>query len=132
MSQHARSRRSAMHPSRTLSIGWDVHQASIAVAYVAKEPHVEVVSLGPIGPRQWGIDTLVRQLQSTRKPLVFGYEAGPCGYGLSRSLTNKGQVCWVIAPSLTPTKPGDRVTTSRRDAITLARLMRSGDLPPVS
>jgi transposase len=38
----------------------------------------------------------------------------------------------VVAPSLIPKKPGDRVKTSRRDAIKLARLMRSGDLTPVS
>jgi transposase len=44
----------------------------------------------------------------------------------------KGQVCWVVAPSLLPQKPGDRGKTNRRDAITLARLMRSGDFPPVS
>jgi transposase len=46
-------------------------------------------------------------------------------------LTNKGHVCWVVAPSLIPKKPGDRVKTNRRDARTLARLMRSGDLTPV-
>lgn len=39
--------------------------------------------------------------------------------------------CWVVAPSLIPKKAGDRVKTDRRDAIQLARLMRSGDLTPV-
>jgi transposase len=63
--------------------------------------------------------------------LLFVSEAGPCGYWLSRSLTTKGHVCWIVAPSLIPTKPGARVTTNRRDAITLARLMRAGDLTPV-
>ena len=63
--------------------------------------------------------------------LVFVYEAGPCGYWLYRSLTQKGYVCWVVAPSLIPKKPGDRVKTDRRDAMQLARLMRSGDLTPV-
>ena len=48
-------------------------------------------------------------------------EAGPCGSWLSRSLTNKGYVCWVVAPSLMPTKAGDRVKTDRRDARQLAR-----------
>jgi transposase len=38
----------------------------------------------------------------------------------------------VVAPSLIPTPAGDRVTTTRRDAITLARLRRSGDLTPVA
>ena len=120
-----------MHQSSTLYVGLDVHKESIAVAYVAKEHHAEVVSIGNIGTRQCDIDKLVRQLQSKSKHLVFVYEAGPCGYWLYRYLTKKGQVCWVIAPSLIPKKPGDRVKTNRRDAIKLARLMRSGDLTPV-
>jgi transposase len=120
-----------MQQSSTLYVGLDVHKDSIAVAYVAKEHHAEVVSLGNIGTRQCDIDKLVRQLQSKSKHLIFVYEAGPCGYWLYRYLTKKGQVCWVIAPSLIPKKPGDRVKTNRRDAITLARLMRSGDLTPV-
>gem|GEM_PF-738014 len=120
-----------MQQSSTLYVGLDVHKDSIAVAYVAKEHHAEVVPLGNIGTRQCDIDKLVRQLQSKSKHLVFVYEAGPCGYWLYRSLTKKGQVCWGIAPSLIPKKPGDWVTTNRRDAIKLARLMRSGDLTPV-
>jgi transposase len=110
----------------------DVHQASLAVASVAQDHGAAVVSLGPIGTRQWDIDTLLRQLQSTRKPRVFVDEAGPCGSWLSRYLPNKDAVCGVVAPSFMPTKAGDRVTTDRRDARPLARLMRSGDLTPVS
>jgi transposase len=109
----------------------DVHKDSIAVAYIANDHHAEVVSLGNIGTRQCDIDHLIRRLQSTSPHLVFVYEAGPCGYGLYRSLTHKGQVCAVVAPSLIPKKPGDRVKPNRRDAIKLARLMRSGDLTPV-
>jgi transposase len=45
---------------------------------------------------------------------------------------NKGDVCWVVAPSLMPKKAGDRVKTDRRDALQLARLMRAGALTPVS
>jgi transposase len=120
-----------MHQSSTLYVGLDVHKESIAVAYVAKAHHAEVVSLGNIGTRQCDIDTLIRQLQSKSSHLIFVYEAGPCGYWLYRYLTKKGHVCWVIAPSLIPKKPGDRVKTNRRDAIKLARLMRSGDLTPV-
>jgi transposase len=120
-----------MQQSRTLDVGLDVHKDSLAVASVGKEHHAEFVSLGNMGTRQCDIDKLVRRLQSKSKPLVFVYEAGPCGYWLYRYLTKKGQVCWVVAPSLIPKKPGDRVKTNRRDAITLARLMRSGDLTPV-
>ena len=120
-----------MQQSSTLYVGLDVHKDSMAVAYVAQEHHAEVVSLGNIGTRQCAIDKLVRQLQSKSKPRIFVYEAGPCGYWLYCYRTKKGQVCWVIAPSLIPKKPGDRVKTNRRDAIKLARLMRSGDLTPV-
>ena len=89
------------------------------------------MSLGPLGTRQCDIDTRIRQLQSKGAPLVLVYEAGPCGYWLYRSLTRKGLTCHVVAPSLIPRTPGDRVKTDRRDAMTLARLMRSGDLTAI-
>jgi transposase len=63
---------------------------------------------------------------------VFAYEAGPCGYWLYRYLTRRGLTCLVVAPSLIPRKAGDRVKTDRRDAVTLARLLRSGDLSSIS
>jgi transposase len=110
----------------------DGHKESIAVAYVAQDPGAEVVSLGTVGTRQCDSDKLLRHLRSKSPQRVFVYEAGPCGSWLSRSLTNKGYVCWVIAPSLVPKKAGDRVKTDRRDARQLARLMRSGELTPVS
>src|SRR5919109_2672725 len=126
-----RTRRSAMHQSRTLYIGMDVHKDSIAVAYVTKQHGAEVTYLGTIGTRQCDIDQLIRKMQSKAKYLVFVYEAGPCGYWLYRYLTKKGHDCWVVAPSLIPKKAGDRVKTDRRDAIQLARLARSGDLTVV-
>ncbi len=89
------------------------------------------MSLGAIGTTQCDIDKLIRKLESKGATLVFVYEAGPCGYWLYRYLTRKGLGCHVVAPSLIPKKPGDRVKTDRRDAITLARLMRSGDLTSI-
>jgi transposase len=120
-----------MNQSSTLYVGLNVHKESIAVAYVAQEPHAEVVYLGTIGTRQCDIDTLIRKLQSKSPHLVFVYEAGPCGYWLYRDLTTRGHICWVVAPSLIPQKAGNRVKTDQRDAVQLARLMRSGDLTPV-
>jgi transposase len=120
-----------MHQSSTLYVGMDVHQESIAVAYVAKAYGAEVVSLGTVGTRQGDLDRFIRKLHSKSKHLVFVYEAGPCGSWLYRYLTKQGYVCWVVAPSLIPRKAGDRVKTDRRDAVQLARLMRSGDLTPV-
>jgi hypothetical protein len=71
-----------MPQSSTLYVGLDVHKASIAVAYVAQDHGAEVISLGTLGTRQGDIDKLLRQLHSKGKPLVFVYEAGPCGYWL--------------------------------------------------
>src|SRR5262245_47475479 len=120
-----------MRHSRTLYVGLDVPKESIAVAYAPEERAAEVVFLGTIGTRQCDIDKFVRQLTSKARQLVFVYKAGPCGYWLYRYLTKQHLLCWVVAPSLVPKNAGDRVKTDRRDAIQLARLMRSGDLTPV-
>ena len=120
-----------MSQSSTLFIGMDVHKDSIAVAYVAQDHGAEVIYLGSIGTRQCDIDQLIRKMQSKAKHLIFVYEAGPCGYWLYRYLSKKDHDCWVVAPSLIPKKPGDRVKTDRRDAVQLARLARSGDLTTV-
>jgi transposase len=109
----------------------DVHQESLAVASVAQAHGAEVVSFSTIGPRQYDIDRLIRPLRPKRPTFVFVDEAGPCGDWLYRSLTKKGYDCWVVAPSLIPKKAGERVKTDRRNAMHLARLMRSGDLTPV-
>ncbi len=120
-----------MNEPTTLFVGLDVHKDAIAVAHVPADSTAEVTYVGRIGPRDADIDKLVRRLQSRAKRLVFAYEAGPCGYGLHRHLTGRGLDCLVVAPSLIPKKPGDRVKTDRRDAAQLARLLRSGDLSPV-
>src|ERR671923_2502541 len=120
-----------MSQSSTLFIGMDVRKDSIAVAYVAQDHGAEVIYLGTIGTRQYDIDQLIRKMPSKAKHLICVYEAGPCGYWLYRYLTNQGYDCWVVAPSLIPKKPGDRVNTDRRDAMQLARLARSGDLTVV-
>jgi len=121
-----------MPQPRPRYVGMKVHQESMAVAYVANAYGAEVVALGSRGTRPCDLDRLMRQLLSTSTPLVLVYAAGPCGDWLSRDLTTQGAVCWVVAPSLIPKKAGDRVTTDRRAAVHLARLMRSGDLPPVA
>ncbi len=63
--------------------------------------------------------------------LRFCYEAGPCSYGVYRQLKALGHDCTVVAPSLIPRKPGDRIKTDRRDALALARLFQNGELTPV-
>ena len=121
-----------MSQSSTLSLGMDVPKESMAVAYGSNDHDAAVVYLGTLGTRPCASDQLVRQRPSTAKPVVCVYEAGPCGSRLSRDLTNNGEACWVVAPALLPKQAGDRVHTDRRDAVPLARLLRSGALTPVS
>jgi hypothetical protein len=71
-----------MAQSSTLFIGLDVHQETIAVAYVAQDHGAEVTSLGPIGTRPCDIDQLVRKMQSKGTHLIFVYAAGPGAYWL--------------------------------------------------
>ena len=120
-----------MKKPATLFVGLDDHKDSISVAYVPVDRAAEVTYVGRIGTRPADVDKLVRRLQAKADRLVFAYEAGPCGYGLYRQLTGHGLTCLVVAPSLIPRKPGDRVKTDRRDAVQLARLLRSGDLDSV-
>jgi transposase len=120
-----------MQQRTTLFVGLDVHKDSISVAYAAGGLTESPQFVGPIGTRQSDIDKLIRRLHSKGRDLVFAYEAGPCGYGLYRHLTSQGFDCRVVAPSLMPKRPGDRVKNDRRDAMEIARLLRSGDLTPV-
>jgi transposase len=114
-----------------LFVGLDVHKDSIAVAHAQGQSPDPPVFVGAIGTRQVDLDKLVRRLEAKTPTLVFAYEAGPSGYGLYQYLTSKGFTCQVIAPSLIPKKPGDHVKNDRRDAVELARLLRSGDLTRV-
>jgi transposase len=80
------------------------------------------VFVGEIGPRQADLDKLVRRLQAKTPELVFAYEAGPCGYGLHRYLTGQGFRCQVVAPSLIPKKPGDKLEAELRERAPAWRL----------
>lgn len=120
-----------MSKPTTLFVGLDSHKEFNTVAYAEAASADPPVYVGPIGTRQQDVDKLVRRLRSKAAHLVFAYEAGPTGYGLHRYLTGKGIECRVVAPSLMPTRPGARVKTNRRDAVDLARLLRSGDLVSV-
>ena len=120
-----------MSENSTLFVGLDSHKESISVAYAEGWSSSPPLFVGPVGARQADVDKLVRRLQSKGHRLVFAYEAGPTGYGLYRHLTGKGIECRVIAPSLVPKRAGDRIKTDRRDAVELARLLRSGDLTSV-
>jgi transposase len=118
-----------MHEGTTRFVGLDVHAETIAVA-VADGDGGEARSLGTIPNTPEAVAKLLRKLGPAARLRVC-YEAGPCGYGLQRQLTELGVACVVVAPSLVPTKPGDKVKTDRRDALKLARAHRAGDLTAV-
>jgi len=109
-------------------LGMDVHAETIAVAVA--EPDGEVRSLGTIANREDSIRKFIKKLGSPEQ-LRACYEAGPTGFVLYWQLSKLGVECAVIAPTLVPKKPGDRVKTDRRDALKLARSHRSGDLTAV-
>ena len=109
-------------------LGLDVHAETIAVAVA--EPDGEVRNLGTIANREDSIRKFIKKLGSPEQ-LRACYEAGPTGFVLYWQLTQLGVDCVVVAPTLVPKKPGDRVKTDRRDALKLARSHRSGDLTAV-
>jgi transposase len=87
--------------------------------------------LGEFPATEAAIRKLVAKLAAKYRDLMFCYEAGPTGYGLHRLLKSLGHDCLVMAPSLVPKKAGDRVKTNRRDAVSLVRLLRAGELTAV-
>jgi transposase len=74
---------------------------------------------------------LVSRLAEKYDHLHFCYEAGSTGYELYRQIQDPGQDCVVVAPSLIPKRPGERIRTNRRDAMSLARLHRASELKAV-
>lgn len=111
-------------------IGLDVHKETISVA-VALPGREQPQYRGEIKSGRTSLMRLIRRLSPNGEILSFCYEAGPCGYGLYREIVETGHHCEVVAPSLIPRKPGERVKTDRRDAVMLARQHRSGELTAV-
>jgi transposase len=85
-----------------------------------------------MGTRHGDLDKRIRHRPAKANQLILVDEAGPCGSWLSRALGNQGDAGWVDVPARLPTKAGARVQPDRRDAVQLARLMRSGHLTPVA
>jgi transposase len=106
-------------------VALDVHKRSIVAATlppVGGRPEIARIENAPTAIRR-----LIAQLGG-RDGLAVAYEAGPTGWALKRLLDGLGVACDVIAPSLVPVRPGDRVKTDRRDATKLVRLLRAGEL----
>src|SRR5258708_39053735 len=100
-----------------------------AVAIADAGRNGEIRYLGEIDNTEAETRKLVAKLASKHARLTFCYEAGPTGYGLYRLIKSIGHDCIVVAPSLIPSKPGDRVKTNRRDALTLVNLTITVAMP---
>jgi len=110
-------------------VGLDVHKDSIAIAKLRP---------GSDTPLVWQIPNEAKVIRRTFGKLLAEayelrccYEAGACGFELHRQLESMGVECAVVAPSLIPRKPGERIKTDRRDAVKLARLDRARELSPI-
>ena len=112
-------------------VAFDTSKLRNAVAIAEGGRGGEVRFLGEIENSEGATAKLVKKLAAKYSRLTFCYEAGPTGYGLYRLLRGLGHACMVVAPSLIPKKPGDRVKTNRRDAVALVRLLRAGELTAV-
>jgi transposase len=114
-----------------IHVGLDVHKDTVAVALAEVGKRGEVREHGKVANTADAVRALAVKLARGGNPLRFCYEVGPCGYGNQREITAAGHDCVVVAPSLIPRKPGDRIKTDRRDAINLAKLHRAGELTAV-
>ena len=120
-----------MHKDGSAFVGLDTSKLKISVALAEEGRQGEIRFFGDIENTPGAVRNLVTKLTGKYHKLQFCYEAGPTGYGLHRQLTDLGQDCVVIAPSLIPKRPGERVKTNRRDAVSLARLHRAGELTAI-
>lgn len=116
---------------RSKFIGLDVHKNTITIAMANEGSDGEVRLYGTINNSLNDVDKVIRRLQSEGALLSFVYEAGPCGFVLYRHLKGNGLNCIVAAPSMIPKKTGSRIKNDNRNAITLARLLRAGELTAI-
>lgn len=112
-------------------VAFDTAKLKHSVAIADSGRSGEVRFLGEVSSSPATVARLIGKLAGRYKKLHVCYEAGPTGYGLYRQMRELGHDCTVVAPSLIPKRPGERVKTNRRDAVTLARLLRAGELTPV-
>jgi len=111
-------------------VGLDAHKVAINVCALLPGGAAPVV--WECANEKAAVRRMVRKVQGqARGEVRMCYEAGPCGYAVQRWIRDAGAGCVVVAPSLIPRKPGDRIKTDRRDARKLAELYRAGLLTEV-
>ena len=112
-------------------VAFDSSKLRNAVAIAEAGRGGEVRFFGDVENSGTATAKLVKKLAAKYQRLTFCYEAGPTGYGLYRQIKSLDHECIVVAPSLIPKRPGDKVKTNRRDAVNLAKLLRAGELTAV-
>lgn len=122
-----------MMNNNIIFIGLDTHKENTEVAYSLDHRSEPIIHHGKIKTTKQGLEKLVRLFQSKypKATLHFVYEAGPCGYWVYRLLTKMGHCCYIVAPSLIPKKPGNRIKTDKRDALMLTELLKNGSIDPI-
>jgi transposase len=116
---------------REAFVGIDVAKLKNAIAVAEFGRDGEIRYFGEVEASDVSMRRVIQRIAAKFDRVHFCYEAGPTGYGLYRLIKSLGHECIVVAPSLIPRKPGDRVKTNRRDALALARLLRAGELTAV-
>ena len=121
---------------QTLYLGLDVHKAETVISILESDRDAEPRHYGNISTTQFSLERAIRRIAKKQNrelsDLHVCYEASGCGFWIARRLLQMGVRCDVIAPSLIPVKSGDRVKTDQRDAMKLAKSLRSNDLVPVN
>ena len=121
---------------QTLYLGLDVHKEQTVIAILEGDREAEPRHYGSVSTSQHALERSIRRIAKSHRrslsDLYVCYEASGCGFWIARRLLQMGVRCDVIAPSLIPTKSGDRVKTDKRDAAKLAKLLRSNDLVAVN
>ena len=112
-------------------VAFDVAKRKHAVAVAEGGRTGEVRFLGDVENSPLPIERTIKRLAERYERLHVCFEAGPTGYGLYRQIQALGHDCMVVAPALIPKRAGERIKTNRRDAVTLARLHRAGELTGV-
>jgi transposase len=112
-------------------VAFDVAKKKHAVAIAEGGRQGEVRFLGDVENSPLPIEKTIKRLATRYDQLHVCFEAGPTGYGLYRQVKALGHDCMVVAPALIPKRAGERIKTNRRDAVTLARLHRAGELTGV-